>query len=59
MESAVNASNTSPNENEGEGAEKSSTNMREYLTSIFKLKERITFWKSHYLANREVQASLS
>ena len=59
MDQALTLGSKSPNNIPGEAKTESPPNLREYLTSIFRLKERISFWKSQYVANREIGASVS
>ena len=59
INSSINTSYTIPITDVGEGIPETTQNLREILTSYFKLKERITFWKNHYLAQKQIQTPFS
>mmetsp|Transcript_15983 Transcript_15983/g.13964 ORF Transcript_15983/g.13964 Transcript_15983/m.13964 type:complete len:148 (+) Transcript_15983:590-1033(+) len=59
IDSAINFTCTSPTNDSSDPITETPPNLRDYLTSIFKLKERISFWKNHFDANKEVQTSSS
>jgi hypothetical protein len=46
-------------EAEGEEAREDTINLREYLTSVFGLKERISFWQAQCLAHAKQNASIN